>query len=313
MENKFENKVIGSVSVIVENSNHNSDLSGLPRTIDGILSASDVSLKYYIKKFLHNRGFKIFNLKSLDENGKLVDVLARIESVNVKNRRDFFEFKDCKFFGHTILHKGKKGKELPTSTFNGPWQFTFGKNIYSNNSFENHQILNGFPSKTGEDSSEATTIGSCVTVNQANYLHHFDFSPKNLERDILMKTDDFKGNIPYFTHEEVEDMKHAVSNCVGSNGIDGSYLSRSKSNTNIGLCVFITLKKENKYSISIKNDIKCTDKYNEYDLSSLIKKVEKNRDIIEKVELRYTDGLVTFKQDIDELGKDELYTVSDRG
>lgn len=307
MKNAFRNKVLGAVSIIVENSNHNSDLNGIPRMVNGELAASDVSLKFYVKKALDRTGYPVFNKKTEDvKGGKINDIISRIKDCGIKTKRDFYDFYDCKFFGHTVLH----GKKEPESKFNGPMQITYGKNIHSDNSYSVHQITNSFPSNTGEDSNKAATIGTAVKVNKANYLHIIDFSPKNLERDSIMRTNEFKDNIPYFTEDEVGNMKHAISTCVGSTA-DGSYSSSAKSNTKVGLAVFITFKESNRHSFSITNNIKCTDKYNEYDLSSLIDKVNENRDIIEKVDIRYTKDLVSFSHDLPK--SDDFFIISKRG
>jgi hypothetical protein len=306
MADKFKNTIIGAVSVIVENSNHNNDLTGQPRAVDGIFTASSASLKAYVKTMLVRQGEKIFGVKTVDKNGKINDIISRIDNCEIQNTRDFFNFLDLKFFGHTILHSKKR----PKSAINGPLNVEYGKNIFRENEYTTHQITGPFPSNNGEDSNDAGTVGTDVRVDKANYLHSFTFSPMNIERDTIMQTDAFKNDIPYFTSKEIEIFKHGFSNCVGST-VNGSYSSVSKSGTKIGLAVFITLREDCKYSISIKDNIKCGEEFNEYDLTDLFKKIDKNRDLIESVDIRYTEDVVTFTHDLPE--KDKLYNISDRG
>lgn len=304
MKNKFNNTILGIVSILTKDSNHNSDFDG-PRMVDGVFTASDVSLKHYVRYILDKNGETVFYRKSLDKDGKILDIVDRCKQLNIKNKRDFFNCIDNKLFGHTILPDNKKSVK---STFNGPLQVTYGHNIFKENEYSTHMITGQFPSKTGKDSQEQATIGSQHKVDKANYIHEFKFFPKKLERDSIMKTDEFKDDVPYFDKNEVEKVKWAFSHCIGSS-VEGSYISSSKSNTIVGLTVYVTLKEDTLSDFSLKNTIKCNE-YNEYDLSLLYDKVEKNMDIIKSVDISYVDGNVKFIQGFP---KSEIYNISDRG
>jgi hypothetical protein len=109
---KSNNVVLGVVSVLVKNSNHNSDFDG-PRTIGGQLVATDKSLKYYFRYYVDSNkekfGTEIFYRKTLNEKSKPVDIVTRAYVLGCKEIVDYFRFLDNRIFGCTII--GKKNSE----------------------------------------------------------------------------------------------------------------------------------------------------------------------------------------------------------
>jgi hypothetical protein len=144
---------------------------------------------------------------------------------------------------------------------------------------------------SGSDKT-ASTIGNEHKVNEANYLHRIMFHP-----NILTKQE----NSLYFEEDEINAMKWGIYHSVGSS-VDGSYKSASKSDTRVGLLVFITMKEnDSKYgqpNIQVDNAIKVVDKYNRYDISGLIKIGEKYNEHIEKIEIIYNEDSVEFTHDL---------------
>lgn len=296
---KFTNTIIGTCVITCENSNHNSDFEG-PRIIDGVLTATDKPVKYYVRRFLENNGEIIFYSKNVLPDGKVCTIQDRVNELKIDNISKHFNCVDNKFFGFTILDVEKVKCE-----FNGSMQITYGKNIYKDNEVSVNTITSQFPS--GAEKGQ-TTIGSEHKVNKAHYVHNIHFHPLKLERDILMNREEFKNNIPYYTTDEVEKMKNSFSKCIGSS-VDGSYKSASKSNTYVGLVVFVTLKEGTNIDITINNCIEC-DEFSNFDLSKLYAKVDKYKDYIEQVDIAYTeDKSVINKPE----NNTELYNISDCG
>lgn len=310
MNKEFKNIVLGSVSVITKNSNHNSGFEG-PRLVNGVLTSSDKCLKYYVRNFLRSNGEKIFYTKTLNiKTGKPNSILDRCFNLNIKTLANYFEYLDNKLFGFTIL---TDKKDNPNGNFRAPTIIPYGENIFKENNYTIHAITSQFAnnssaSATAGEEKDMTTIGSEHKVNEANYLHTFKMYPKNLERDIMMTNQIFENNIPYITHDEVEKMKYAFSHCIGSS-VDGSYGSSSKSGTSIGLVVYVTLKEDVKINISLNKTISCVG-YNEYDLSNLFERVEKYKKYIEKVDIAYTEGDVVI---LTPIPTDSIYNVSECG
>ncbi len=301
MEKKFENTVLGLVSVLTKNSNHNSDFTS-PRMVNGKLIATDKSLKHYVRHFLDANGDKVFYKKTCKVDGKINHIKDRVSNLNIKNIRDYFDIIDNKFFGFTILDVGALKAE-----FNGALQVTYANNIYSKNNYTSHTITSKFPSN---DKNEQSTIGSEHKVDEANYVHYFNFFPKKMERDSLMSRKEMVNNIPYFTNDDVEKMKHAFSHCIGSS-VDGSYTSASKSGTKIGLCIYVTLKENCRVNIDITNSITCDENiYNKYSLQKLYDLVSNNISHIEKVDIVYTEGCVDFAEP---LPNDSIYKIHKTG
>jgi len=310
MSTKFRNTVLGAVSVLVKDSNHNSDFDGKPRMIGNKLSASDKSIKYYVRRFLETCGHICFYKKTTDSSGKINTIDNRVSILGFKTLLDYFKCIDIKFFGATILSdklKGDTKKKIRNMNFSlhGTLQVSYGGNISGNEDYSNNSIISQFPSNA--DATQ-TTIGNQHKVVDANYIHNFTLYPLKLERDNLMSTDDFKDNIPFISVDDVESIKEAFSHCIGS-AIDGSFKSDSKNNTKVGLVVYITLKEGIRCNISIHNTI-TTPSHGVYDLSKLIETTEKHKEHIELVDIAYTENDASI---CTEIPNDSMYNVSTCG
>lgn len=299
----YKKRILGAVSVLTENSNHNSDFDG-PRKVDGVFVASDKSLKFYVRHFLSRNGEIVFYKKTLNDDGSAKLLKNRVEDLNIKEKRDYFDCVDNKFFGFTLLI-GDKNKL--NCTLAGPVQITYGKNIYKDNNYVNHTITSQFSSKEG---SYQTTIGNEHKVNKANYLHSFRFNPNSFYNDSLFETKEFEDMKVEIKEEEVEKMKNAFSHCIGSS-LDGSYSSSSKSNTKIGLTVFVTLKEGCTKNIDIDSTITC-DEFNVYDLTKLTDYLSQNRDNIDKVDISYHKNVSDIKN-IENIKSDDMFNIFDEG
>lgn len=191
----FKNRIFGCAIIKSINSNYNADFSHQPRTLpNGVVYATDKSLKYSIKNFLRDNypAETIFYFKRLNENFNPLDLDGAYEKLFPGNKdskdkkvvaKDLLSCLDIRLFGATYANKKKK----MAISIHGPVQINHGVNIWKENNIYSEQIMSPFSdekkSKEGDDFDEqgATTLGRQARLQEGHYLHHFSVNPKNID------------------------------------------------------------------------------------------------------------------------------------
>ncbi len=197
MENKPYNKFAqGLLIVRAKNSSFNSDFSGLPRRLPddyGTIYATDKALKYCVRKYLHDKGEKIFVWRRKDpETGlpfnidknyiyffekipkKKIKMNKKEEEIVDKNEMlmNILSCIDSRLFGFTYAGE-------TNISVTGPIQLSYGINKMNENQFYTNQILSPYQDVKNEE-AQHQTLGSETKTLEAHYVYDFIINPNNL-------------------------------------------------------------------------------------------------------------------------------------
>ncbi len=188
-KNNYENYACGVFIVRADNANFNADFSHMPRELpDGRIYATDKSLKYCIRKYIHDvegedkvfmwRRFQMgkkdtLEPLTLDDNIKYL-LNGKVSSSQEEMVKVALSKKDVLLFGATLAVGGKN------ISITGPCQITYGVNCFDASSSFTSAILSPYSSSSGKDKS---TIGSESRANEVHYIYDFNINPNNLSCD----------------------------------------------------------------------------------------------------------------------------------
>ncbi|WP_416176378.1 type I CRISPR-associated protein Cas7 [Clostridium sp.] len=187
------NRVYGVIGIKSIMANWNADFSGYPKTIsDGSIFGSDKALKYSIKKYWQDMGYKILYIKSFKtDKGKirprsLEERYNQVFDTTLTKKDDsevilknLFSVIDVKSFGATFAEEGNN------IAITGAVQIGQGFNVYKESNAEEQQILSPFRSdkkpKEGKEKEESnqSTLGTKIVSDEAHYLYPFYINPKS--------------------------------------------------------------------------------------------------------------------------------------
>jgi CRISPR-associated protein Csh2 len=303
----MRNKVYGIVGLKSRFSNWNADFDGYPKRTGGNIFASDKALKFVIRRFLEEKGERVFYSKTLGENGKPVTYQKRYEMIfgpikiedeeNKKNKKkeneneeeknekakkqkkeifkNLLSFLDIKLFG-TVAALSKLNVGIQ-----GPVQFTHGFNLNKKTRIIRESILSQFSSGEGKDTS---TIGQQILVDDADYFYSFSLNENNL-RDIKMFLEEEAG-IADITNEEYKKFKEACLHAVDA------YNSTSKVGCSNSFALFVEGDRD-LYLPVLGDLIKLENGV--LDIDAVVQLIKENKDKIKKVELYYRPKYLQIK------------------
>ncbi len=299
--NKFAQ---GILIVKSQNSSFNSDFSGLPRRLpdsSGTIYATDKALKYCVRRYLHDKGEKVFVWRRYKKDGNPCNIIENTEQVFGKQFKDkqdalanLSSIIDVRLFGATYPEEGKN------VSLTGTTQISYGINKLDENIFFNNQILSPYAdssaSKKGKEAKQQT-LGSETKTLEAHYVYDFVINPNNLINSITF--DDKKTEESLLQESDVKLFKEAM--CRGISNVT----SASKLGSDSELFIYVEMKSDKKHEKieshilpMMKNLIQVTkeDEKTIINLESLFETFEKTyKKYISNVELYYDHNETELK------------------
>ncbi len=301
----FKTFAQGLLIVKTQNSSFNSDFSGLPRRLPdnyGTIYATDKALKYCVRRYLYDKGEKIFvwrrykkdrNPCNLEENYNLVfgkkpsgdkrDVIKHLASAL-----------DVRLFGATFAASNTN------VSLTGTAQISYGIDKFGENLFFNNQILSPYAdSKASDKGKEAKqqTLGNETKTLESHYVYDFVINPNNLMNS--MDVDDAKTSESLLQESDIELFKEAM--CRGVSSVT----SASKLGSDSELFLFVEMKSDEKngkiesYILPMMKDhVKISNENGKtvIDLEELFEIFQKTyKKYISNVELYYDDNETELK------------------
>ena len=294
----MNNRVFGIIGLGCRNSNWNADFSGNPKKYIDEYVASPFALKYAIREYWEQKGFKVYFRKSYKTvKDKLVpnnleERYLSLYEVNKLPEKES-EFQNNIFSAIDVLNFGGVFpiKEF-SSSYTGAVQITTGVNKYDGAETIRDVVLSRFQNSNKSDNS-VTTMGARYILNEAHFFYGFTINPACY--DVVKGTNEgFTG----YTADAYEAFKEASLYAV--NNIN----SVSKIGCYNEFAMFVQLKDNSLKLISNLNDtIKFTkaadldiDTYlDEIDMTVTIDELTAFADDIESIEIYFNPQLLTLK------------------
>lgn len=197
-------RYFGLIGLRSKNANWNADFDGYPKTTpDGLIMASDKSLKYTIRRYLEETGIPVFYKKfnKISKDGKmtignyedrLLEVYPKLKKLKEK-KSDYetyigilafiglINIEDIRMFGTAAT--------LPKNNFSirGVIQIGHALNKYKNTKVFEEVITNVFSgtSSAANDNVNAkrekgSSIGQMILVDEAHYFYSFSVIPETM-------------------------------------------------------------------------------------------------------------------------------------
>ncbi len=294
----MNNRVFGIIGVGCRNSNWNADFSGNPKRYLDEYVASPFALKYAIRDYWEQKGFKVYFRKSFKS------VKDKIVPNNLEERylslygvdklpQNESEFQNNIFSAIDVMNFGGVFpiKEL-SSSYTGVVQLTTGINKYDGAETIRDAVLSRFQNSNKAENS-VTSVGARYVLNEAHFFYGFTVNPTNYDF-IKGLNESFTG----YTIEAYEAFKEASLYAV--NNIN----SVSKVGCYNEFSMFIKLKSDSLKLIPNLNDTvkftkSCdmdTDTYlDEIDITVAVDELIHFADDIESIEIYYNPQLLTIK------------------
>ena len=237
--NHFKKFAQGILIIKAKNSSFNSDFSGLPRRLpdnNGTIYATDKALKYCVRRYLYDKGEKVFVWRRYKKDGNPCNIDDNYNQVfNSKDSNNKLDIAtklssalDVRLFGAT--YAGKTNVSLTGTT-----QISYGINKYDENIFFNNQILSPYADlKASEKGKEAKqqTLGNETKTSEAHYVYDFVINPNNLINSLIY---DDKKTKSLLQESDVEIFKEAMCRGVSNT------TSASKIGSDAELFMFIEM------------------------------------------------------------------------
>lgn len=193
----FKKYASGIIIVKSKNSNFNSDFTGTPRRLpdeNGTVYATDKSLKYCIRKYLHDtkEQEEIFVWRRKKNDDQPMDIIENFNSLFSKNPNDIEKVEilnnllsciDVRLFGVTFTPKTQDSGASKNTSITGPIQISYGLNKFEENTSYTNQILSPYRDTKDKDAQQ-TTIGEESKGLEFHYIFDYTINYKHLEEDI---------------------------------------------------------------------------------------------------------------------------------
>ena len=297
----FKKFAQGILIVRAQNSSFNSDFSGLPRRLpddNGTIYATDKALKYCVRRYLYDKGEKIFVWRRYEKDGKPCNIDENYKQVFKTTPSDnkqkvsvnLSSALDVRLFGAT--YAGQTNVSLTGTT-----QISYGINKFNDNLFFNSQILSPYADHKAGDKGKVPkqqTLGNETKTLEAHYVYDFVINPNNLINSIVQDKEKNKESL--LQESDMELFKEAM--CRGV-----SYTtSASKIGSDAELFIFVEMNSKEKNERieshilpTMKDHVIITKKNgkNVIDLTKLFTTFTKNyKKYIAGVELYYDPNIV---------------------
>lgn len=280
---KKTNRVVGILGVGVYDSNFNADFEGDPRSDSNGFSASHVSYKYLIRRYMELEGHDVFYKKTtdpktmnyLDMKGSYEKMFGTLKKNDKKTvTKNLLSCTDIHNFGTTFATQGNN------IGVRGAVQLTYGRNMYEEASIVSNECLTPFANSEKED-AQNTTLGVKSVLDEAHFFFGFTVNPHNYDEyiDVL---DDFEG----YEEEMYQAFKRAALSGVSL------YASASKTGCENEFGLFINFKDDKLAIISnlhLDVDFRKEGKRNVIDLTKVFARIDRLKDDIESIEIFYDD------------------------
>lgn len=273
--------------------NPNGDfIDNSPRNFDGRVFTTDKCIKYNIRKYLKEKGEKVFFFPRLAEGAKPEDAkFLTNETIYNKDFKGDFQLvlgqcPDVRMFGGTFTFKKKDSSEKVNKQIYGPIQLSYGIDI---NDAQIKRLQIGAPFSTAD--GQQTTTGSEAVVDDAVIVYDISINPNNYpdllkERDLTL----FKESIWYGTNLRKSTSKKTDSKLLllikfknKEKGDDEKRLVRALNLGELKHLIMVKNKEERRKNPS-------TSKL-EFDLSALQELLKKYEKRIESIEIIKTDDV----------------------
>lgn len=311
-EQQYKTFAQGLLIVRAKNSSFNSDFSGLPRRLPdnlGTIYATDKALKYCIRKYLHDKGEKLFvwrrsdrdtglpynidkNYNSLFGDFPMMSIKKegkKTEDID-KNKilTNILECIDSRLFGFTYTGK-------TNISVTGPIQLSYGINKITENQFYSNQILSPYQNYNKKEDKQQT-LGNETKTLESHYVYDFTINPNNLINS-LESVDKKQKETKYLQKSDVEEFKESM--CRGVSSVTSS----SKIGSDSELFLFIEMNSDEKDGLIQSNilplmkdlvNIDSKDGKTVIDLSAVSNNLTKNyTKYINNVEMYYDDSITS--------------------
>lgn len=285
----FNNRVYGCVVVKAVNANYNADFNGLPRRLksDGSFYATDKSFKWLVRNYIkkNHENEKVLFTKIYDDKLNTMKLKEAFEQLTNHNTKDntknellpkLLDCIDIRLFGAAFTPEGSKDNNI---SLHGIVQITHATDLYGNGKVYTDEILAPF-----------TAIGSMSKATEAHYVHNFSINPKNLSS--WSKIVDEK-QLKLLSQSDVVILKNAFNNAATF------YDSHSKSGVENELSIYVTLNENSILTlpnfaqfITFKKGE--NGEKNSFDISELIKYLEKHDKDIASIDIFYIEELTNL-------------------
>ncbi len=289
----FKKFAQGLLIVKAKNSSFNSDFSGLPRRLpdeNGTIYATDKALKYCVRKYLHNKGEKVFVWRRYKKDGNPCEINENYSQVfgkEAKTKKDVIakltSTIDVRLFGATYPEEGKK------VSLTGTTQISYGIDRFDENLFYNNQILSPYAS---DKDKKQQTLGNETKALESHYVYDFVINPNNLINSLELGMGQDEKSL--LLESDIELFKEAM--CRGISHTT----SASKIGSDAELFLFIEMNADEKdgriesHILPMMKDhvmIKRGENKNIIDLSNLFSQFKSNyKKYISSIELYYDDN-----------------------
>jgi len=273
--------------------NPNGDfIDNSPRNFDGRVFTTDKCIKYNIRKYLKEKGEKVFFFPRREEGAKLEEAkFLTKETIYKKDFKKDFQLvleqcPDVRMFGGTFSFKTEKSSTNVNKQIYGPIQLSYGIDI---NDAQIKRLQIGAPFST--DDGQQTTTGSEAVVDDAVIVYDISLNPNNYP-DLLKESDLtlFKESIWYGTNLRKSTSKKTDSKLL----VLIKFKNNEKNDGEKRLVRALNLG-ELKHLIKVKNKEErrkdpSTSKL-ELDLSALQELLKKYEKRIESIEIIKTDDV----------------------
>jgi CRISPR-associated protein Csh2 len=294
----FNKKVFGCTGITVTSSMWNADFSGeVPIMNNGTMRANDTALKYAQKRYMENKNYIIFGLKSFIDDIKMLPrtidqryenlfgkIDKKVESKEVY--RNLLSCVDIENFGITFAVGGQNiGLTGVAQVFDG---FNLDEET------ESFEITIQSPFATENKSN--TTLGNKIKLDNAFFVHGFKVNPY-ITKDLVKR-----GIIDGYTSPAYDIFKESMLHCATA--LDSAIKQGCENTFN----VFVTCK-ENSHP-----NINNLTKYLEYkrlfdvngiegevDLTKLFDYLKYFEKDIETIEVYYEQFLLALRYDGEEV------------
>jgi len=265
---KFGKNVYGVVGLVSRFANWNADFDKYPKRSQGQIYASDKALKFVIRRYLENKGKKVFYSKGFDkDSGKVLSYTGKYKAMfgdykgesDRKVIKNLLSCKDIKFFG-TVATLSEKNDSSSSSSSKGASknigirgivQFSHGFNLNDDVQVIREVITTQFSSGEGKDNS---SLGDIILTDNAHYFYGFSINENNISniREFLLSKPD---------NEEEENKKSKKNKKQNTLPLEDFNEEQNKQSEDYDVSELVSFTEED-YDLFKKSCLEAVDAYN---------------------------------------------------